>query len=304
MDKVKEKGKVLEKKEKNFLKEFPYNANLSDNYEDLINYGFFHFTKSTNLTMSRKGIVGAGIENKGLVADIGENSKEYENEERTYYAIGALGAVGIINRAIFLQMTNLIVNKGMNPEEAKKVSFELQRESLLNSIYLKMNIEDGIDYSSKDFMTRRNSHTMSGKDIPPEKLVLLSVNGSTNALDIFEFFYNNCDSSQIRLGQSTFKGYMEENYIDEFIGFVHEKNTLKNSAVQELDKSSLKMLDLEEKKREFDAKLSMNMSQFTINALKKEKSYEQINEADMKINNMEKNQDLESNQKGDEGVGE
>lgn len=240
--------KNVTEKERRFFEDFESNANISDDFQDFIQYGFFHLTSSQNLQKNQKGIEGQGIEKKGLMADIGNHSFEYEKERRVYYAIGAIGVLGVINRGIFLSLDKLVCEKNIPIETAKGMVFENVRNMLLKSVWLKLNIEDGKEYDSQDFMSIRNSHTIPNKHISPDKLELLSCDGSTNALKLFEFFYNNCDPNQMILGSpiSTNAEYVEENYIGEFIDYVHSKskNTLKDKI-----ETSLKVLDLAERKK-------------------------------------------------------
>ena len=204
------------KQEKEFFENFPSNANLSDKEADYLQYGFFHFTPLQNLKSGKDGKYETSIEQKGLNADIGANSKGFEREKRAYFSIGSLGVCGIINRLIFLSMQKF-QEQGLPLDEAKQKAFETAVSTLGNAVYLKLNIRDGIEYDSNDFMTQRNSHTIAGIQIPPEKLSLLSVNGSSNALDVFEYFYQNTDISKVRLSSN------EENFLDEFMKFAREK---------------------------------------------------------------------------------
>lgn len=247
-----EDAKLLKEKEKEFLENFPTDANLSDYPENLIKYGFFHFTKAEFLKKSRAGVPEEGIEDKGLIADIGENSKNYEDKKRCYYSIGALGVLGLSNRVVFLNMVKLI-ESGMNPVEAKKIALQKTVDSFSDSVYLKMNINDGIEYDSSDFMTRRNSHTIKDVNISKEKLELISVNGSNNALDVLEFLYNNCDISQIRLNSHVVDGrvYEEENYIEELMDAIRQR-----TAERQQVSSKLKTIELFSKDLSIDTQKS------------------------------------------------
>lgn len=229
--------------ERKFFEGFESNINQSDKFQDFIKYGFFHFTPAENLKQSREGVLGEGIEDKGIKADIGKNSEKFEDKKRAYYAIGAEGAIGIINRAVYLSMVKYIEEQKIPPEQAKQMAYERVMQTLDGAVYLKMNIDDGIEYDSNDFMTLRNSHTIPNVKIPPEKLELLTVNDSTNGLDVFQFFHENCHSAQIRLGEG------EENYIEEFSEYIKENSMEKNAKTVS---SSLKKLDLAEKKKEYE----------------------------------------------------
>lgn len=220
--------------EKAFLANFSHNANLSDQLEDYISSGFFHMTPFENIGGEE------GIERVGLKAAIGENSQGYEKYPRTYYSIGALGVAGIINRLIYLTMQK----KNLSKEDA----FKSVSESLSKSVYLKMNIEDGIDYDSTDFMTRRNSHTITGHSISPEKLELLTVDGNANALKILDFLCQHCDINKIRRETNKDRTeYLEDNYLEEFLAYVHEKG-YDNRKVQV--NTNLKKLALEDREQD------------------------------------------------------
>lgn len=221
------------KQEKEFFENYPSNANLSDKEADYLQYGFFHFTPLQNLKNGKDGRYETSIEQKGLNADIGENSKGYETQKRAYFSIGSTGVCGIINRLIFLTMKKF-QEQGLKPLEAKQKAFEVATDTLENAVYLKLNIRDGKEYDSNDFMTQRNSHTIANVQIPPEKLALLSVNGSNNALDVFEYFYQNTDISKIRLSSD------EKNFLEEFMDFAKERV----SAPKEQVLSPLEKLEL------------------------------------------------------------
>ena len=60
---------------------------------------------------------------------------------------------------------------------------------------------------------------------------------------VFQFFHENCHSAQIRLGEG------EENYIEEFSEYIKENSMEKNAKTAS---SSLKKLDLAEKKKEYE----------------------------------------------------
>ena len=124
--------------------------------------------------------------------------------------------------------------QGLKPLEAKQKAFEVATDTLENAVYLKLNIRDGKEYDSNDFMTQRNSHTIANVQIPPEKLALLSVNGSNNALDVFEYFYQNTDISKVRLSSD------EKNFLEEFMDFAKERV----SAPKEQVLSPLEKLEL------------------------------------------------------------
>lgn len=236
--------------EKAFLEGIPANANLSNNFDDIINYAFFHFTPAKNLKIGRDGTPGKGIENNGIEAAIGNNSAGYEDKQRAYYSIGASGAIGLANRLIFLSMVRVAESDGLSLEQAKQIAFGQVRDILSNSVYLKMNLEDGIHYDSNDFMTRRNSHKIENVNIPRERLEVFSVNGSTNGLDILEFLYANCNHEAFRRGgyKTNTRVYEEENYISEFIQYIREHD--KESKPKHI--TTLKVIDLAERKRVSD----------------------------------------------------
>lgn len=220
-------------KEIKFFEEYPPNANLSDKETDYLKYGFFHFTSTENLKKGKDGRYETSIEQQGINADIGERSKGYETQKRAYFSIGSEGVCGIINRLIYLTMKKL-QEQGLDENEAKQKAFENAMTTLENSVYLKMNIQDGLEYDSEDFMTQRNSHTIAGVRIPPNKLSLLSINGSNNALDVFEYFYKNTEISKLRLNQN------ENNFLKEFVAFTREKSKAPRPQVL----SPLKKLEL------------------------------------------------------------
>ena len=189
----------ISEEEKKFFEDFESNINLSKKEDEISKYGFFHLTSMDNLN---------NIQEVGLLAQIGENSKNYETKSRIYYSIGALGTVGIINRAIYLN----ILKRGKSKEQA----FENLKQILENSAYLKLNIRDVIEYASNDFMTRRNSHTIEGVNINPSEIEIVKSKNSNNALDVFKnYFAKNCNYSDIRLGKDG-----EENYIGEFLEYL------------------------------------------------------------------------------------
>lgn len=242
---------VLIKEEENkFLSNFPENANRRNDYDSLMKYGFFHFTLQDNIP---------SISQNGIEARIGENSQGNENKKRAYFSIGGEGVLGIVNRAIFLQMIKLADERHVSMEDVRDESFNMICDMYKNSTYFRLDIEDGKEFDSSDFMTRRNSHTISNVTISPEKINQVSINGLTNALDIIEFFYNNIDTSNLRRANHIVNGqeYVEENYLPDFIDYI--KKHVKEDEKVQVEDSDLKRIDLGEKKMEKDGYIKITI---------------------------------------------
>lgn len=241
-------SQLIKEREKEFLRTFPKNANLGDDFDSLIKYGFFHFTKRENLE---------SIEKSGLEPRIGKNSEGFETKKRSYFSIGAVGVLGIANRAIFLKSVELAKARNMSMEDVKQEAFDEIYNIYKNSVFLKLDIEDGVEYDSEDFMTRRNSHTIEDSSVPPSKISVASIMGDISPLKLLEMFYENSDANSIRRSNIEDSGleFVEENYLHEFIDFIRTKTREeeRNGSLAETTiDTPLSMIDIGEKKLERD----------------------------------------------------
>lgn len=249
-------AQIIKEREKEFLRTFPKNANLGDDFDSLIKYGFFHFTNRENLE---------SIEKSGLEPRIGKNSEGFETKKRSYFSIGAIGVLGIANRAIFLKSMELAKLRNASMEDVKQDAFSEIYDIYKDSVFLKLDIEDGVEYDSEDFMTRRNSHTIEDASVHPSKMRMVSVGGEFSPLKLLEMFYENADANSIRRSNIEDGNieYVEENYLHEFIDFIRTKSReeQRNDSVSETSiETTLPMIDLEEKMVARDSRKSLKKS--------------------------------------------
>ena len=124
------------------------------------------------------------------VKEDGYNRKELNKEIKKFLEDkenGKENTKGFIDIGLFLQekINSKGISKSITEKDLEMVSYNLTKSLWENSIYIKANLEDGIDYSyEKDFnyirggktkpMDKANMHTFKGRSIDSGKLELMS----------------------------------------------------------------------------------------------------------------------------------
>ena len=124
------------------------------------------------------------------VKEDGYNRKELNKEIKKFLEDkenGKENTKGFIDIGLFLQekINSKGISKSITEKDLEMVSYNLTKSLWENSIYIKANLEDGIDYSyEKDFnyirggktkpMDKANMHTFEGRSIDSEKLEVMS----------------------------------------------------------------------------------------------------------------------------------
>ena len=124
------------------------------------------------------------------VKEDGYDRKELNKEIKKFLEDkedGKENTKGFIDIGLFLQekINSKGISKSITEKDLEKVSYNLTKSLWENSIYIKANLEDGIDYSyEKDFnyirggktkpMDKANMHTFEGRSIDSGKLEVMS----------------------------------------------------------------------------------------------------------------------------------
>lgn len=124
------------------------------------------------------------------VKEDGYNRKELNKEIKKFLEDkenGKENTKGFIDIGLFLQekINSKGISKSITEKDLEMVSYNLTKSLWENSIYIKANLEDGIDYSyEKDFnyirggktkpMDKANMHTFKGRSIDSGKLEVMS----------------------------------------------------------------------------------------------------------------------------------
>ena len=124
------------------------------------------------------------------VKEDGYNRKELNKEIKKFLEDkenGKENTKGFIDIGLFLQekINSKGISKSITEKDLEKVAYNLTKSLWENSIYIKANLKDGIDYSyEKDFnyirggktkpMDKANMHTFEGRSIDSEKLEVMS----------------------------------------------------------------------------------------------------------------------------------
>ena len=167
------------------------------------------------------------------VKEDGYNRKELNKEIKKFLEDkedGKENTKGFIDIGLFLQekINNKGISKSITEKDLEMVSYNLTKSLWENSIYIKANLEDGIDYSyEKDFnyirggktkpMNKANMHTFEGRSIDSEKLEVMSDNAgkplnSWEVLKQMAEYYKkeNPDKEHLPV-RVTSRGYTDEN---------------------------------------------------------------------------------------------
>ena len=167
------------------------------------------------------------------VKEDGYNRKELNKEIKKFLEDkenGKENTKGFIDIGLFLQekINSKGISKSITEKDLEMVSYNLTKSFWENSIYIKANLEDGIDYSyEKDFnyirggktkpMDKANMHTFEGRSIDSEKLEVMSDNtgkplNSWEVLKQMAEYYKkeNPDKEHLPV-RVTSRGYTDEN---------------------------------------------------------------------------------------------
>lgn len=167
------------------------------------------------------------------VKEDGYNRKELNKEIKKFLEDkenGKENTKGFIDIGLFLQekINSKGISKSITEKDLEMVSYNLTKSLWENSIYIKANLEDGIDYSyEKDFnyirggktkpMDKANMHTFEGRSIESEKLEVMSDNegkplNSWEVLKQMAEYYKkeNPDKEHLPV-RVTSRGYTDEN---------------------------------------------------------------------------------------------
>ena len=163
----------------------------------------------------------------------GYNRKELNKEIKKFLEDkedGKENTKGFIDIGLFLQekINSKGISKSITKKDLEKVAYNLTKSFWENSIYIKANLEDGIDYSyEKDFnyirggktkpMDKANMHTFEGRSIDSEKLEVMSDNegkplNSWEVLKQMAEYYKKENPNKEHLPvRVTSRGYTDEN---------------------------------------------------------------------------------------------
>lgn len=229
---------------------------------ELNDNSFYHYTNINNLD---------SIYNNGLKPRIGDNAVGIEQNEKIFFTIGMTNSLILMeswirwliaksgadmpgtffDKPMYIFATTLLKIKIFQPlmtfisklelkSKYRKVKAYKQLKQILdNSVYLLLNLEEGIDYSFHDidevknqnfdrtllslmyntnyindnYMEFWNMHTFANKTIEPEKIKIVKVGNSIKASDVIEYMRKN---SKIKMKQKLpfLYGYFKwlENY--------------------------------------------------------------------------------------------
>lgn len=167
------------------------------------------------------------------VKEDGYNRKELNKEIKKFLEDkedGKENTKGFIDIGLFLQekINSKGISKSITKKDLEKVVYNLIKSFWENSIYIKANLEDGIDYSyEKDFnyirggktkpMDKANMHTFEERSIDSEKLEVMSDNegkplNSWEVLKQMAEYYKKENPNKEHLPvRVTSRGYTDEN---------------------------------------------------------------------------------------------
>ena len=207
------------------------------------------------------------------VKEDGYNRKELNKEIKKFLEDkenGKENTKGFIDIGLFLQekINSKGISKSITEKDLEKVAYNLTKSLWENSIYIKANLEDGIDYSyEKDFnyirggktkpMDKANMHTFEGRSIDSGKLEVMSDDegkplNSWEVLKQMAEYYKkeNPDKEHLPV-RVTSRGYTDENgktviledtpekdYISIFMGM--EKNIEEQEKISKMIKGFAK----------------------------------------------------------------
>ena len=167
------------------------------------------------------------------VKEDGYNRKELNKEIKKFLEDkenGKENTKGFIDIGLFLQekINSKGISKSITEKDLEMVSYNLTKSLWENSIYIKANLEDGIDYSyEKDFnyirggktkpMDKANMHTFEGRSIDSGKLEVMSddegkpLNSWEVLKQMAEYYKKENPNKEHLPVRVTSRGYTDEN---------------------------------------------------------------------------------------------
>ena len=167
------------------------------------------------------------------VKEDGYNRKELNKEIKKFLEDkenGKENTKGFIDIGLFLQekINSKGISKSITEKDLEMVSYNLTKSLWENSIYIKANLEDGIDYSyEKDFnyirggktkpMDKANMHTFEGRSIDSGKLEVMSddegkpLNSWEVLKQMVEYYKKENPDKEHLPVRVTSRGYTDEN---------------------------------------------------------------------------------------------
>ena len=167
------------------------------------------------------------------VKEDGYNRKELNKEIKKFLEDkenGKENTKGFIDIGLFLQekINSKGISKSITEKDLEMVSYNLTKSLWENSIYIKANLEDGIDYSyEKDFnyirggktkpMDKANMHTFEGRSIDSGKLEVMSddegkpLNSWEVLKQMAEYYKKENQDKEHLPVRVTSRGYTDEN---------------------------------------------------------------------------------------------
>ena len=167
------------------------------------------------------------------VKEDGYNRKELNKEIKKFLEDkedGKENTKGFIDIGLFLQekINSKGISKSITEKDLEKAAYNLIKSFWENSIYIKANLEDGIDYSyEKDFnyirggktkpMDKANMHTFEGRSIDSGKLEVMSddegkpLNSWEVLKKMVEYYKKENPDKEYLPVRVTSRGYTDEN---------------------------------------------------------------------------------------------
>lgn len=179
--------------------------------EDKMAYGFYHITnKEKKADIAKNGLAPKSSTDKG------------KGENRCFFAFGAQGVLGFVNRAMFLTMIEMQKKYG---SDKRLAVFRAMKDKLQDSIALRVDLREGKDFDKMEWFTgkasMRNTYTKPGVTIPVDRIRLLPRTAYTLVGNAYDYCKEKNLLSTISLGSvkdpETGHIYKEEFLIDDFI---------------------------------------------------------------------------------------
>lgn len=165
--------------------------------EDIdLNNSFFHFTARDNLE---------SIEEKGLIAQIGDASRMVNDKPRVCLSRGGKGILGIKNSFIHmfkeLRVCDIpedyrkyfsISDFSSTEQVTAELVYDAMQKRFEDEIYLQVDAQEGEDFSLDEVHGLGSAFDIKGKenhDISPGKLAKVNAPQGNSALDIVQYIY-------------------------------------------------------------------------------------------------------------------
>ena len=162
-----------------------------------LNNTFFHFTAKDNLK---------SIEEKGLIAQIGDASKMVNDKPRICLSRGGKGILGIKNSFIHMFKNLRIcdipneykkyfeINNFSNTSQiTPKLLYDAMERRFKDEIYLSVDAKEGEDFLSDEIHGLGSDFDIKGiegHNISPDKLLLIITPTGNSSLDVIQYIYN------------------------------------------------------------------------------------------------------------------